>query len=482
LPRTVLIAAITDRAKRRLRGLGHKSASGLGVPLHRLIGRLRPFFLALPRDEGGVIAVLSALALTLVIGVIGLAVDVGMWYRSNRAMQNAADAAVIAAALNGSSSYDSEAKAVAARYGFVDGANGITVTALNNQTCPDGTTGCYQVRVAQASAPRFFSPAVGNFNPALAGTAMAGGSQTHSYCLLALASSGNDLGIDARGVASADLTGCSIMSNTGANCSGHDLKATYGDAHKTNDGCGITQNSNVPLVADPYSSLASNIPPVAPACSGSSYPQEPSKKNDPVPPGLVQWSDTPTGPGVTKPPSPLPNPYTVCGDLVLMGDTTLTTIFPGSVLVIRNGRLDTNGHTFRTAAGSALTIIFSGPDLSGTYTHAPTGSGTLDFQAPTSGTWKGIAIYQDPALTKGVDISEAGNTPTWNLTGVVYLPHSSVTFKGIVNKSSNGASCFLLVVDNITIKGTGKILANGACAAAGVTLPTNNVGAVAMVK
>jgi len=134
----------------------------------------------------------------------------------------------------------------------------------------------------------------------------------------------------------------------------------------------------------------------------------------------------------------------------------------------------------QTAAGSALTIIFTG--TTGSYTHAPTGGGALDFPAPTSGIWKGIAIYQDPALTTGVDISAAGNSPTWKITGVVYLPHSSVTFSGAVNKSSNGASCFELVVDNIAINGTGSILANGSCAAAGVTLPTNNVGAIALVE
>ena len=85
-------------------------------------------------------------------------------------------------------------------------------------------------------------------------------------------------------------------------------------------------------------------------------------------------------------------------------------------------------------------------------------------------------------MTTGVDISAAGNSPTWKITGVVYLPHSSVTFSGAVNKSSNGASCFELVVDNITINGTGSILANGSGAAADVTLPTNNVGAIALVK
>ena len=147
---------------------------------------------ALWLDERGVIAVITALALTALIGIAGLALDVGMWYRSNRAMQNAADAAVIAAALNGTGSYQSEAKAVAAQYGFVDGANGVTVTALNNQTCPDGATDCYQVTVAQTSPPRYFPPVVGNFSPNLAGAAMAGGSQTHSYCLLALGGSGTD--------------------------------------------------------------------------------------------------------------------------------------------------------------------------------------------------------------------------------------------------------------------------------------------------
>jgi hypothetical protein len=432
----------------------------------------RPIALALWQNENGVIAVLTALALTVLIGVVGLAMDVAMWYRNNRAMQNAADSAVIAAAFNGTSSYQNEAKAVAARYGFVDGVDGVSVTALNNQTCPDGATDCYQVTVAQSSVPKFFSPVVGNFSPSLAGSAMAGGSQTHSYCLLALASSGTDPAIRTNGAPKADLTGCSLMSNTGATCNGNNLNATYGDAHEINDGCGITQASNVSVVADPYSSLVSNIP--ADTCGGS-YPQEPTKKKGTPLPASNQWSGSVN---LTS------TPKIVCGDLQLTGTTTLTTASPGTVLVIENGQLDTSGYTLQTAPGSALSIIFSGSDPSGTYSHYPTGGGTLDFAAPTSGTWKGIAIYQDPKLPSGADvnITDAGNSPTWKITGVVYLPHSSVTFSGAVNKSSNGASCFELVVDNITINGTGSILANGSCAAAGVTLPTNNVGAVALVK
>jgi hypothetical protein len=50
-----------------------------------------------------------------------------------------------------------------------------------------------------------------------------------------------------------------------------------------------------------------------------------------------------------------------------------------------------------------------------------------------------------------------------------------VTFSGIVNKSSNGSSCFAMVASNITINGTGAIVAHGGCAAAGLAMPAGQV-------
>jgi hypothetical protein len=138
------------------------------------------------------------------------------------------------------------------------------------------------------------------------------------------------------------------------------------------------------------------------------------------------------------------------------------------VLVIENGQLDTNGYTL---SGSNLTIVFTGTN-GASYQHFPSGGGTLDIQAPSSGDWSGVAIYQDPNLTKNVDISAAGNSPAWNISGLVYLPHSSVTLSGVVNKSANGALCFAMVVDNITINGTGSIFKNDTeCGSAGLTPP-----------
>jgi hypothetical protein len=164
----------------------------------------------------------------------------------------------------------------------------------------------------------------------------------------------------------------------------------------------------------------------------------------------------------------------VCGDLQLTGNVTVDAP-AGAVLVIENGQLDTNGYSLTTTKGSGLTVVFSGSN-SAPYTHAPTGGGTLDITAPTSGAWSGVAIYQDPKLTTGVDISAAGNSPTWNITGLVYLPHSSVTFSGAVNKSGYGQSCFVLVVLDITVNGTGSILPNnGACIQAGLGVPTGTI-------
>jgi hypothetical protein len=160
----------------------------------------------------------------------------------------------------------------------------------------------------------------------------------------------------------------------------------------------------------------------------------------------------------------------------LTGDVTINTPLgqPGTVLTIYNGQLDTNGFTITTSNGSALTVVFSGTN-GGSYIHAPTGSGTLDIAAPTTGPWKGVAIYQDPKLTTGVDISAAGNTPAWKITGLVYLPNSSVTLSGIVNKAGFGLSCFAMVVKDITVNGNGAILPNGQCVPAGLGMPSTTI-------
>jgi Flp pilus assembly protein TadG len=430
-------------------------------------------------DQRGNIAVMMAFLFPIIAGGLGLGFEASNWYLQTRAMQNAADSAAIAAATNGSSNYDVEAKAVAAQYGFVDGSNNVTVTASNTAACPAGGNTCYSVAIT-GKVPLYVAQVVGysgdtTVNGAkaqtLSSTSVA--QQTTIWqpiCLLALDASGTALRTN--GGPKADFTGCTVMSNGNATCNGSNLNATYGIAVGTNGGgagCGNKQISGTttpsiqPLTApgcptaqnpsgvcyDQILAKDSGMSATALAkCSGS-YPQYAKKTGYPTKISalskLLSFTDSNNN-----------TVYVACGDTQLSGDVTAPA---GSVLVVENGNLDLGGHTL---SGSALNLVFSGTadTKSVTYGHAPTGSGTLDIQAPTSGTLSGVALYQDPNLTgTGVDVSYAGNNPTWNITGLVYMPNSSVTISGAINKSANGAGCMVQIAKDVLIDGTGLIYA-----------------------
>ena len=422
-------------------------------------------FRRLWNDKRGNVLILFGLSLPPLLGMIGLAVEGSQWYTTKGDLQNAADQAVVAAATNASAGYANEAKAIAALHGLTNGVGLVTVAASNAATCPTGGTTCYSVTVTK-TLPLIFSKIIGytgntsvNSKRAFLVSATAIATRQlapREYCITALGTSGDALAFLVNGGPKADLSGCNVMSNSSMDCNGHDLNAENGDAFGTSEGCGLTQNPNMPKVIDPYAARAAKIP----ANTCSAYPQAPSNKNDPALPADNVLSGAKTY--ATQ---------TFCGDVKLSGDVVLSGT--SNVIVIRNGNLDLNGYRISTATGAAATIVFSG--TTGAYGHIPTGGGAIDIAAPTSGDWSGVALYQDPNLTTGVNVSDAGNSPSWNITGLVYLPRSDVLFSGVVGKATTGKACFILVVDTIRINGTGSILSRGECAEAGLTPPSNPV-------
>jgi Flp pilus assembly protein TadG len=438
----------------------------------------------LREDQRGTVSVIMGFLIIPLVGALGIGFEVSNWYMNGRGMQNAADAAALAAATNGGANYDVEAKAVAARYGFVDGVNNITVAASNAAACPSGGNTCYSVTIS-GSVPLLVSQVVGyrgdtTLNGAaakrLSAVAVANNPSTpKDFCVLSL----GPQGVRSNGAPKSSMA-CNTMSNTGSTCNGGDLGAPIGAAANTNNGCGLKKYSNVKPIADPYAGLASYIP--ANSC-GSNPPQVPTHKNDPALPSDNQWTGTKS----------LSNSYNkVCGDLQLTGDVTIDTKDAPNgraVLVIENGQLDTHGYSITSSDGSAVTVVFSGTNTNcGSCIHAPTdstnsGNSKIDIAAPTgppgpfdpANPWRGVAMYQDPALTTGVDISAAGNSPAWAITGLVYLPNASVTLSGAVNKAGFGKSCFAIVVKDITVNGTGMITPNGECIPAGLTMPSTTL-------
>jgi hypothetical protein len=343
--------------------------------LSRVFRRLRD----LHRDRRGNVTVMMGFLLPPLIGTFGLGFEVANWYLATRSMQNAADSAAVAVATTAGTNYLTEARAVAAQYGFVNGVNNVTVTASNAAACPGGGSTCYSVTITQTLS-LFLSQIIGYAGNAilsqtnaqqqttsvaaqqLTSTAVASQSSIQvPLCLLALGTSGAQ-DIVTNGNPHANMSGCSVMANTSARCNGSNLGAPYGLAHGTDNGCGVIQVSGVPTVADGYASLASNIPSNALGSCGGSFPQLPTHHGDPALPSSNVWAAGSRS---------LSGNVVVCGDLQLNGDVTIDAP-AGAVLIVENGQLDLNGHTLRTSSGSGLTVVFSGSN--GSYTHGPTSS------------------------------------------------------------------------------------------------------------
>jgi Flp pilus assembly protein TadG len=462
----------------------------------------------LRKDERGAVSIMMGFLIVPLVGFLAVGFEVSNWYSITRGMQNAADAATLAAAINNSDpAYKAEAFAVAATYGFVNGVNNVTINVKNDEICPvTGDTNCYSVSIS-GSTPLLLSQVVGfqgngNVNGSLqkqlSAVAMAKPSSPADICVLALAGSATNPAIQTNGAPTANLNGCNSLSYTGAQCNGHNLGIGTSFTVGSNNGCGAKQMSNQSQLnpPDPYlQQVQGNIaafPSPSAACPGGFGTPETTKGNKSSGgTGLAGTLNLAAG-----------NTFR-CGDQMLTGNVTVNTpLGQSAVLIIENGQLDLNGNTFQTSQGSALTIVFTGTNGPNCpnglcYKHAPTDNtngpgGVLDITPPTTGPWAGIAIVQDPSLTdltdaNGVgvlDVSSAGNSPTWNITGLVYMPHATIALKGAIDKSTNGNSCLVLVADNFQISGTGGFLkANPLqCKAAGLTTPTVPVGVTALVR
>jgi Flp pilus assembly protein TadG len=468
------------------------------LDLRSVVTRLLGLTTRMRVDQCGTVAIMMGLLLPVLIGGLGLGFEVSNWYLRTRAMQNAADAAAIAAASNNSTNYDVEAKAVTAQYGFVDGSNNVVVTASNTAPCPvqaNVNPPCYSVTISSV-VPLYLSQVIGFLGDTTVGggraksltsSAVADNSEIQQpICLLALDQTGTALRTN--GAPNSNFAGCTVMSDSGATCNGSNLQATYGLAAGTNSGCGNIEDSNIPIVPDPYKAMADNIP----KNTCASYAKEGGgggggKKGS----GAIQWSSNFSLTVASQLTGQVSgNSYTgamYCGDVQLTSDVTITTPndTDGAVIVIENGQLDLNGYTLRTANGSAVTIVFSGTNAGG-YSHYPSDNstgkgGVLNIQAPSGSTtpFPGMAIYQDPNITNGVDFSYTGNNPQYLISGGVYLPNANITISGDVSQSTNGADCFVMVANTVLINGTSNIYqqspAGTGCKDAGLAMPTATI-------
>ena len=92
---------------------------------------------------------------------------------------------------------------------------------------------------------------------------------------------------------------------------------------------------------------------------------------------------------------------------------------------------------------------------------------SVTLNAPTTGTYSGYLIIQDPGATPGTrSCKKADNSfqggANMNLTGLLYFPNTTVVYQG--NPSS---SCSFLIAQTIILNGNSNFSTSG-CPSAGL--------------
>jgi hypothetical protein len=279
------------------------------------------------------------------------------------------------------------------------------------------------------------------------------------------------------------MNGCTAATNGTSNCNGHNLGVQVSAGGSTSSCGGGTVTpanlTNQPAVSDSnYRSLASNIPSslncIAPSTSTDKKGKVTSFYNIANSPAF-----TPSGASA------------YCGhDVTLTEDVTVPAGTNG-VLIIQDGSLDLGGHTLSTASGASLTIVFTSASADGSGgNHFMPSDGNLNIEAPNAASgsvWHGVAVYQDPKMTKNVDWSASGNSPSWEVSGLMYMPNATLDFAGSVDKngasqSTYGAACSVLVVNVFKTNGTALSLDETGCGTYNLAPPSGASVRTALVQ
>src|SRR5690348_5247462 len=411
-------------------------------------------------DDQGVGSIWMLCLLPLFLVLAGLGMDGTAAFRTRDMLQSTADASALAGALqlptSGAASTNQQCAAVNKALAYAQAnmsvagfGNVLNSTYTNSTNCTpgdavfgywDGTTftapapaghgNAIQVTVKTATAnsnpyPTSFLALIGKSSWNIAATAVAMNGVPKPVCVLATTS------FQVNGGPAINLHGCTLAVNGPMTCNGGGVGAGFAISSSPSQGkdCGQTNLYNQAPTPDIYAALASNIPANPCGATAASYPQEvPGQGNNP--PTLVasnQWpggTSWPTGAHIDG----SSGAHIMCGDVQLTGSVTLS---GNETLVIENGKLDVGSFSLTTTGSGSLTIIMTGPTISGlTPSHnlVGTSSGSLNVSGPSSGTWKQMVFYQDKNLADtnySLDITEeeqGNNTgPIWHISRIMYL-------------------------------------------------------------
>lgn len=254
----------------------------------------------------GQIILLFALFSVVLIGFLALAIDAGYLMSKRRELQNAADAAALAAAVAAMNDADTAlTEETALAYAMLNadvGADDVTVS-IPPTSGPNAGDGDFVQVTIESDVTKFFLGVIYTGDWKVGATATAG-ILTQGYSTGLLALNSNAGGITMSGYSRITVNGASVISNYNLNTSGNSGITATGHI-MANDGhimsgswypnAGEGENYNAPEIPDPLLELID--PPTLPSFIGNTVPTVPAYAESTACTSEPAWHPLPTGAG-----------------------------------------------------------------------------------------------------------------------------------------------------------------------------------------
>lgn len=379
------------------------------------------------RGERGQTLIMVAAMLPVLLGVTGLAVDVGMLYHHKRRMQTAADAGALAGAHE---MWRSRLTKIVPSGRTESGTNGFShggSTVVNVYHPPIsgyyiGNTRYVEVQIQQPS-PTYFMSIFGFNDVDINARAVAGAGANGQHCIYALdPSMPSAFRADSSSILDAN---CGVMVNSTSSSAMHltssaNVTASVVNVHgdyvqESSSVVTPTPNTYVDTEADPLSYLQ---PPTYSGCNHTNWERD---------------SGTHTL-----------NPGVYCNGIRLKNDARAN-LNPGEYIILGGGI------TLESNAWIVGTDVFFYLTGSSTYPYKP-----LDFQssaqvrlkAPTTGPYAGILFFQDRTMASYHENRLASSVNSF-IEGAVYLPTQVLVLE---SSTTLDAAYTIIVARNIRMQ------------------------------
>lgn len=398
----------------------------------------RQFIQQLRGDSRGAVLIYTAIAAPVLIGFVGMSVDIGYWYAKTRHLQSVADSAAIAGSLeNLRSDGDDDAIQAAAEldainHGFA-ATNGRVIDANNPPEISNFYAGFSDMVEVVVSEPgsSFIAQALFDASPTFAARAVAK-SDTNDTCVWSLSPDASSA-VSVQGGAQVSL-GCGVLVNSddpaaisqgGSSClNATEIKVVGGGSGSCLNPPPDTDSSPVidPLGAFDFESIYIDNYGAFPPCSTN-----PINVN-----GGVSRTLTPGCYG---------------GDIRI--NTSGTVVLEPGIYIIDGAKVTIQAQA--NISGEDVVLYFTntgnGGDSDETITIAA--GATVDLDSPDDGPFAGILMFFDRDSPSTSDIELTG-TGTQYLEGIVYAPTRHIKYAG---GSETNTNTTLLISDTVAFVG-----------------------------